>query len=814
MPTEQVTAQAAPAPRRATVTRQQLIDLGRAGRPWAFLPAALQALRAAPGDSGMRFLAAANFARLGLSTPAWQQLAELGPEAAAAPEVNELGRAIDELPSDVLSLDRLLETCRGNVEALAERGVDLSGRLEAWTQRAEGWAWFRAHDGNVVRRAGSGREPADWIGLCDQVGEAERFSRENLLASTEVLFRPPYVLEGVDPPWLLQRLVEITAPPRIGYRPRIRVLQADPLELLDGLSQVDLRSVIDDPRISFFTGPDVHERLRADLHDSFDQQIAGRYMLLPTVRTRVRPTADKILSEAQASQQTVAQHIDTTVQRIYADRDRAWWAARYAQALSGSGPPLRVLIPTTRFSTYIQHASRDLAEAFGDVGCEAEVFIETDDFTKPSSIAYQREIERLRPDLVVLINYCRAHTGGMLPARLPVVCWLQDAMWQQFDPEVGAGQSEMDFLAGHLFTELFEHFGYTRQNTLSMPVVVSARKFHDGPVDPALVNHHGCEIAYVGHQSETPQAQRDRLLGELANNSATQRCVEAMYPKIRKVAAGPMRRAMGRCLAEIVEETLREVAGEADPRTAARLLKLWVQPLADRILRHQSLEWAADIARRRGWRFRIYGRGWEDHPGLAEFACGELGHGEELRASYRAAAVHLHVTSNTIRHQRVLECVLSGGLPVCRRKAEDVWPVRDYTLNRLVREREPVVCDVARRLLGYRVVDHPEAMVLTALCQRYGIPTDPFHYASPEDIERRRADDRPNLDRAGAWLLGDPAQITFASPQDLEQLVERAVERPAWRDNISRSIARRARGRCTTEHFARRIIELVSSSFA
>ena len=175
--------------------------------------------------------------------------------------------------------------------------------------------------------------------------------------------------------------------------------------------------------------------------------------------------------------------------------------------------------------------------------------------------------------------------------------------------------------------------------------------------------------------------------------------------------------------------------------------------------------------------------------------------------------MHLHLTINTNRHQRVLECVFSGGLPLCRRKAEDIWPVRDYTVQRLVRECEPAVADVDGRRLGYRVADHPEAMALAALGQRYGKPVGPFVYVLAEDVERRLAEDRPDLDRAGAWLLGDPAENGFSDPIELERLVERAVERPRWRENLSRSLARRARERCTTDHFARRIVDLVRSSF-
>jgi glycosyltransferase involved in cell wall biosynthesis len=104
-------------------------------------------------------------------------------------------------------------------------------------------------------------------------------------------------------------------------------------------------------------------------------------------------------------------------------------------------------------------------------------------------------------------------------------------------------------------------------------------------------------------------------------------------------------------------------------------------------------------------------------------------------------------------------------------------------------------------------------MALVALYQRYGRDTGPFHYTTADQIAARRAGDGADLDRDDAWLLGDSAQITFATPQELEQLVERAVERPVWRDNISEAIARRARERYTTDRFAQRIIDLVRSSF-
>ncbi len=86
-----------------------------------------------------------------------------------------------------------------------------------------------------------------------------------------------------------------------------------------------------------------------------------------------------------------------------------------------------------------------------------------------------------------------------------------------------------------------------------------------------------------------------------------------------------------------VEERLKARGLAHDEARVTHLLHQVVRPLMDRMYRHQGLEWAAQIAMRRGWRFNLYGNGWEKHPTLGRFARGSIEHGEELRAAYRAA---------------------------------------------------------------------------------------------------------------------------------------------------------------------------------
>ena len=785
------------------MSRDDIVRLGQAGRPWEFLPVVLQALRVAPADTGLRVLAAANFGAIGLRTAGLDQL---GATASADAATVNLRRRLEALPEDRIAPESLEAACRANVEAIGDDPVRrrLLGVIEGWAAGTSEWDWFRAAGGNVVRR-----RRGEWLGLADHAGAANGFAAQHLKLTPEKT-PPLFTVEGVDPPWVLMEVARATPRHKDGFQPRLVVVQADESEFLDGLAHADLRGALGDDRTTLFVGADAGERFGAWLAARSEWQIAGPSIPLHSVRRRVQPAADQSLQRARAGQLEEHNRLAAEVRSIYAGRDRAWWNRRFA---SPGAEPIRVLVPTCRYSTFIKHSSEDLVGAMRDAGCEAELLIEPDDHTKLSSVAYLGAVARLKPDLVVLINYPRASLGLPLPRELPFVCWVQDAMPQQFDAKVGAGQGPFDFLVGHLHPEMFTRFGFDRARAMEFPVVASTTKFHAGPVDAALRRRFECEIGFISHHSETPEAMHARLTTEAGPDPFARRVLDRLRPEVESIALDPMASPpQPTRLAAAVERIVRDEGQGREP--PARMLALFTRqyaiPMAERYLRHQTLGWAADLAECRGWRLRIFGRGWERHERFARFAGGEVAHGEELRAAYQSAAVQVHVSVMALVHQRVMECALSGGLPVCRLTESALATVRTAARRRAVAESPPVACELATRRLGIRVADSPDLVALSAQLRTLGLEAvdgicwyrpAPDGKSAPVPPEESRID----------WLLGGTDAGTFVTPQQLERITERAANDPEGRTAASAGVAARVRERLSHAAFVPRLQALLAS---
>ena len=620
------------------------------------------------------------------------------------------------------------------------------------------------------------------------------------------------LLIGLDRPAMLNDLLQEVPPMPTGYSAPIYLIDPDRTR---AKSFESLTRSLDPTRFHIFSGDQCAEDLIGFLGQRLDRHLPRKLVVSGSHHASLARHIASEIETLVAKQATHNQALRTRVEQIAQERGLPFWNDRYQAILGGSSA--RVLIVTTHYSTYLNYICADLADALRDAGHEPMILKEQDTHT---ALTHARTLEALLefdPDLTVMPNFPRVLRDEFLPEGVPNLCWVQDSMSHLFAP-LPAPPSQLDFIAGHIYDTAPAIMSYPEEARLAFPVPISENKFNTEPIDQSQLDRFSCDIAYVSHQSIPADRFHAQFIQRLPveQRSGLERIRERLEQTVQSWSDQYVDSQLQSLRAE-----LAECFGHRDDRAVQDMLwGQYLHPMLERMLRHQMLAWAAQIADRHGLTMHLYGRGWEQHPTLARFARGEIEHGDSLRACYQAARVHLHASSIGCGHQRVFECAMSGGLTLSLRSWDEFYRHNWHSLTLFLQHAgEPDVCDVQWKHAGYLIKNHPELARLIAQRDRFPRPDvgwdhelldqsymrpilPPFH--PPWDAPPPPPQLRP-LD-----LLADPFETTFSGPDDLEKLILKAVRDSQWRTSQSHEIASRARETISMRIFAQSVLRLVA----
>ncbi|MEQ8844365.1 MAG: hypothetical protein RIB58_05870 [Phycisphaerales bacterium] len=662
-------------------------------------------------------------------------------------------------------------------------------------------------------------------GVLEGVGAALA-AGQGAFSSTEPMwpqgdrYAPPLVFAGLGCARAVARAVEERSgylqylPRVVVVEPRAEVALAALARFAQGEGAQAAEALLRAPGVSWFVGPQAMGSLEGWLAERVDDPMAGRVIGLG-LPTEAGQAVVRLLGEAHArQQQTLGDRMSTLRQwansRQRQDAVRARWR---------EGGPLRLLVCTTRYSTYMRHSAQDLVRSMESLGHAARLIVEPDDHTKMTQLHYTRAVVEFEPDGVVLLNYFRPQIGPVLPPYVPVVTWAQDAMGHLFSGGQGLRAGPKDFVAGMLFPELRTRVGVPEERMLAWPNAVSPVKFHRGKAGAGFENLR-CDVAMMTRHSERPEAYVRRKMEEVGAHTPAARTLAALEEAVPEAMARAERdrRWLVRLLREVCAQAYQRTAGrQAADAVIESLVFEVAMPLADLHFRQRVARMAARVCERRGWRLHLYGAGWSEHEDLAPHARGELAHGEELRSAYQLAGATIHASVRGLHHQRVAEAAMSGGLPIVYRRFEDIDRARWFQLNAMAgvakAERET---DDGRPV--YRIADHEGLMRVAALWGRCGVELGERGMVSPSPYEmgvlRKSPMGRPKLPKDDpAWPLIDIGEVGFATEAELERLIEKSWV-GQWRAAWSERIDARIREKFSMDCFARDAIDLVRRSYA
>ncbi len=593
----------------------------------------------------------------------------------------------------------------------------------------------------------------------------------------------PICLAGIGDGYLLDWVAKNPPALPVGRPHAIVMIEPDARLVLACLMLHDYtgeNGPIEQKRIRWYIGASACEDLKRDT-------LADVMLPFPTITARLG-LQSKEIDARLAETMLEANRMKDRFIAEYAEYAKELTAEKLAELL-GPNPPRkpRVLLMTTRFSTVLQFATRDSADAFRANGWDAHVLIEPSPHHAINRIAIAQAAAEFKPDVVFQLDHLRHEHGGVFPANVPFVCWIQDHLPNLTRIEAGQSITPRDFVLTNREHVYHKDYGYPLRQCIYLDKATRV------PPMPASWDQDLHDLTFVSNCSREPKDLADQLVAKISNPIAAN--------VIRRFADRTIERYdAGESLSTATE--IREALSEIEREQGVELCKL-VQmdqlmsaishPFNDYLYRQQALRWATETAREMGLDIGLYGQGWEKNAEFAQFARGYAGYGEELEDLTRRTKINLQIVPFAATHQRLLDGLICGGF----------FLIREHAVNRIPAELTAFVekhfdpsvqtTEHALRVISHQLREEFERL-LGGYCRLIDV-NDP--------VQRVRG----FKERALAVKLPDLDEVCFSDRGSFRARVERFIQDRSARDAVMQTQRQFVMERFTYQAHIERIVD-------
>lgn len=577
-------------------------------------------------------------------------------------DIDPVGLAADlaSIPTGRLSWDAFARTARENAAALERHRPEV---LRAIGDPAEQVADLELHRDVTggMHLLDLSDEPAWLGGLVDHRAEATfETPREN--------GRPiPIQILGLTTGRLLDRTWETSVPPT-GDMPRpIHLLETEPRLAAAWLHLGDHRELLADPRVVMMIGPDAVE--------AWGREMRRRPGVATPERAIHARTGITFTEPAAIMRQEIRDFRGAEIERGIADLTELWRAVDDVAAAARLAPGTTIAGFTSRFTTVLRFAMRDVAHAFEAMGYR---FVLVEEDGPGEHLAAERILRTLvdeRVDLVITFNRLRPD-GLPMFGQVPVLTFVLDPVDEVLSHEGAARAGQRDVLAGFYRDRAVNELGYRDSHYRALPFFpVSTRTFHDAALSPTERERFSGDVVFIGNARGDADAWHQFCLGRFPGSFEP--LFDAARAELdRRVAAGtfidqPEAR-------RIVDAAAGHAGLEVPDRIAGHVASMYVHRMFDIRWRLDALTWVAAWADESGRRLNLFGDGWDRLPAFSRFARGPVDHDTEARLAYRGSPIALQLIPSGLVHQRTFEAIACGTLVVARETPQDFdWGTRE-----------------------------------------------------------------------------------------------------------------------------------------
>ncbi|MBF0137254.1 MAG: tetratricopeptide repeat protein [Magnetococcales bacterium] len=291
------------------------------------------------------------------------------------------------------------------------------------------------------------------------------------------------------------------------------------------------------------------------------------------------------------------------------------------------GQPWRIYLSTSRWSTVMQHASRNMALAMERLGCDVRFDIEENNLELLLMHHILKNYCTFNPHVTININ---SRNNTWLHPDVFNIVWYQDPM-----PEINQ-EKPLPWRQRDIVFSAYPHFDDAIRKT-------GVRQLHrqDLCVDLNLF------------RVMQPREERRKVV-----------FMGSSYLNVLKGLPGEelVLRELGDMIEQEMSITSTHIQNLVD-RTQLSFLHVSMY-LHTHVIRKHTIEWLCELAPELDWEVEIYGKGWENMPVVAPYFRGEVPHGPAVAAIYNQARYALAVHQQMVKSQRLAEISACGCIPV------------------------------------------------------------------------------------------------------------------------------------------------------
>lgn len=630
-----------------TEATTKLAQLFQSGRHFNFLRLSRDLLASNPNATELSALKIQALTALGYGGPARELAQHFGNTGVSLEQRNQLDDSLRKLPNGRVPWTELQEVYEANRSVFLGRYPRHEDWLTKATTAVRKLHLFRTNTGRLHL---SRRQPGrlrEWIlDLCVEPEEL------GLKLPDEGHMHVPAII-GVSLGSLLTQVCERSEGVFLNYNHPIFVLEFNPLHFSAWMHGTDHRPQLTNERIEWFVGPDCLDDF--ETHLQHNDAVALPHIVLNQTDD-LSPTP-----KVQSRVTTVQEHRRESLNQLTARLNEYYQPGRSAEYADRLSPPHRVLGLTSRFTSMLQYSTRDAIDALKKAGYQTHFHMERADHHTMTPTDICKVIDDFKPDLLVVLDHLR-HEYKFLPANLPMLSWIQDPLPDLLCKEAGQSVKTPDFVCGLFRDRCIEQFDYPPEQFEYVDVPVSPRVFHDAQPSPEALQEYECDVSFISNASMTIEEFRDTEIAK--KHTSLQPLMLALFDAASQVIDDDAFCLRGAY--ELTNQIGKQLHVEWTPDEARSFAIHYVYRIFDWGRRQRTLEWVSKWANQTGRTFKLFGRGWENHPNLSAHACGLVEHGSELREVYRASRISLQLIPSGFRHQRSLEIIASGSLPLTR----------------------------------------------------------------------------------------------------------------------------------------------------